>query len=58
MSYNCTFCEYITIRKDNFEKHLKTPKHLKKVTSLNINRFKDHSDSTNPHNKFTTNLLL
>jgi hypothetical protein len=50
MSYKCNICNYSTDRKDNFDKHLNTAKHLKKVTSLDISGLEGHSKfTTRPH---------
>ena len=40
-TYYCSDCDYYTIRKSNFEKHLLTKKHIKK-TSTNVNKCKQN----------------
>ena len=36
-NYYCADCDYFTVRRSNFEKHILTKKHIKKV-STNVNK--------------------
>jgi hypothetical protein len=63
-TYNCSFCDYSTIHKGDFNKHLKTKKHInnenecgketQKLPKMNTNEQKvqknEHKINTNEHN--------
>lgn len=47
MKYTCTFCEYSTNRKSNYEAHNKSQKHLKNVSIISKINLEPHSKNTN-----------